>query len=213
MRRPSHLPTVEQIERWPAFSPERPLRVLASGCLTGRACGYDGTSYGDYPVARQLLALPNVSLVEFCPEDSSFGTPRALCDIHGGDGFDVLEGRARVKTDAGADWTDGMVRAGRKMAELGVASGAHLALLTDISAACGSTNVYDGPRRLRVYRQGPGVAAACVLAAGIPVVSQRDFRTLGRILGKLGRPDLAPQDGVDHHEGDWYRSHFGDTGR
>jgi hypothetical protein len=35
--------------------------------------------------------MPNVQVFNFCPEDFSFGTPRALCNIHGGDGFDVGE--------------------------------------------------------------------------------------------------------------------------
>jgi uncharacterized protein YbbK (DUF523 family) len=32
----------------PAFSSEQPLRILASGCLAGEQCGYDGTSYGEH---------------------------------------------------------------------------------------------------------------------------------------------------------------------
>ncbi len=46
----------------------------------------------------------NVKAVTFCPEDYSFGTPRSLPDIHGGNGFDVLDGKARVLTDKGEDW-------------------------------------------------------------------------------------------------------------
>src|ERR1019366_4641585 len=90
---PSHLPTPTQIESWPVFTPEMPLRVLVSGCLAGRLCGVDGTSYGEHPLARRLLELPNVQAVAFCPEEEAFGTPRAMPDIHAGDGFDVLDGR------------------------------------------------------------------------------------------------------------------------
>lgn len=39
-----------------------------------------------------LLDLPNVRAVDFCPEDDAFGTPCATPDIHGGNGFDVLDG-------------------------------------------------------------------------------------------------------------------------
>jgi hypothetical protein len=78
----------------------------------------------------------------------------------------------------------------------------------DVSAACGSQIVYDGPRHLAVYRAGVGVAAAALIRAGIPVVSQRDYRTLGVILERLRRPDLAPENGVDHHESSWYRKYF-----
>lgn len=135
--------------------------------------------------------------------------PRATPNIHGGDGFDVLDGRARVKTDAGDDWTDGMVSAAERMLDVARTHGVHLALLMDTSAACGSQVIYDGPRHLGVYRAGLGVAAARLARAGFAVVSQRDHRTLGLILQHLGRPDLAPPDARDHHESDWYVRRFG----
>jgi uncharacterized protein YbbK (DUF523 family) len=181
---------------------------LTSACLAGEACGVDGTSYGEYPAANALLGLPNVKVTRFCPETFSFGVPRRTPDIEGGDGFDVLDGRARVVNDAGEDWTRGMVRAALQMAEIARAEKIELALLMDVSAACGSTVIYSGRRSLKVYRRGPGVAAAAVLRAGVPVVSQRDFATLRAIFVKLGRADLAPK-GVDHRDGGWFTSHFG----
>ena len=81
-------------------TPEDPLRILMSACLGGIACGYDGTNNGEYPVARQVLQYPTAKVVRFCPEEFSFGTPRSLCDIHGGNGF-ALEYRAsRLLCDA-----------------------------------------------------------------------------------------------------------------
>jgi uncharacterized protein YbbK (DUF523 family) len=206
-----HVATEGTIMSWPEFTPERPLRVLASGCLAGRPCGSDGSTSGEYPTAVAILALPNVRAVDFCPEDFAFGTPRATPNLFGGDGFDALDGRARVLTDDGEDWTDGMVRAAHKMLEHARAHDVHIALLMDISAACGTQVIYDGPRRLHVYRAGPGVAAALLIRNGIPVVSQRDFRTLGLILRRLGRPDLSPPAGSNHHESEWYGQYFRTT--
>jgi uncharacterized protein YbbK (DUF523 family) len=117
-------------------------------------------------------------------------------------------GRARVQTDDGQDWTDGMVRVARKMLELAQRHDVHLALLMDTSAACGSQVIYDGPRGLKVYRPGVGVAAATLIRGGIAFVSQRDFRTLGLIFTRLNRPDLAAAGAIDHHESDWYREYF-----
>jgi hypothetical protein len=34
-------------------------------------------------------------MVNFRPEDFSFGTPRMTPNSHGGNGFDVLDGKAR----------------------------------------------------------------------------------------------------------------------
>src|SRR5450432_387112 len=95
-----HLLTEAAIIAWPEFTAERPLRVLVSGCLVGRRCGVDGSTNGEYPVVATLLALPNVRVVDFCPEDFAFGTPRATPNIYGGDGFDVLpESRHRRPCD------------------------------------------------------------------------------------------------------------------
>src|SRR3989338_7610735 len=65
-------------------SKEQPLKILMSACLTGITCGFDGSANGEYPSALKLLNYNNVKIVKFCPEEFSFGTPREMCDIHGG---------------------------------------------------------------------------------------------------------------------------------
>jgi len=150
-----------------------------------------------------------VRAVPFCPEEETFGTPRATPNIHGGDGFDVLDGRAGVISDAGDDWTGALLRSVLKMKDIADEHHVDLALLMDMSAACGSTVIYEGPRRLKVYRQGPGVAAAVLIRAGIPVVRQRDEGTLGLLFTKLGvGTDVPFTDRADHHERRWYRDYF-----
>src|SRR5262245_47339623 len=86
-----------------------PLRLLVSGCLVGLRCGVDGTDYGLADALGPLLGLPTVNVTSFCPEQHSMGTPRTTPDIHGGDGFDVLDGRARVLDQTGADLTAKMI--------------------------------------------------------------------------------------------------------
>jgi uncharacterized protein YbbK (DUF523 family) len=208
--RPTHLPDLAWIDALPAFTAEDPIRILVSGCLAGLDCWWDRSAFGEYPVSRALLALPNVRAVRFCPEDHAFGSPRELCNIYSGDGFDVLDGRARVLTDAGVDWTEELVRAAGVMLERAREGRVHLALLMDISAACGSQVIYDGRRELKHYRKGPGVAAATLIRAGLPVVSQRDFRTLDRLFAALKAAPPAQSTGLDHHESAWYREYFGE---
>jgi uncharacterized protein YbbK (DUF523 family) len=185
------------------------MRVLVSGCVAGFLCGYDGSSYGEYELPRRILEQPNVRAVSFCPEDSQFGTPRELCNIHGGTGFDVLDGRARVLTESGTDWTVRMLRAANEMLLLAQRNAIHLALLMDISAACGSQVIYDGIRANQQYQRGPGVCAALLMRNGYKVVSQRDDRTLNAILRKLNREHGVDHAAVDHHEREWYRTYFG----
>lgn len=188
------------------------MRVLVSGCLAGLPCGVDGTAYGEYPLARFLLSRPNVKAFQFCPEDRAYGTPRFTPNISRGNGFDVLAGRARVQadTDAEEDITEPMVREARAMAALATREHVHLALMMDISGACGSTVVYNGRRKNKEFSTGPGVAGAAVMELGIPIVSQRDERTLRLVLHKLGAEADAPfGDGLDHHEREWYIKTFG----
>ena len=93
---------------------ENPLRILMSACLSGITCGYDSTANGEYPTALKILNYDTVKVIKFCPEDFSYGTPREMCDIHGGTGYDVLEGKAKVLTESGKDWTEGMIKASEK---------------------------------------------------------------------------------------------------
>jgi uncharacterized protein YbbK (DUF523 family) len=187
-----------------------PWRVLVSGCLAGWKCGVDGGDYGLGASLADLAALPTFRALPFCPEQHALGTPRSMPDIHGGDGVDVLAGRARVLDEHGRDLTAAMIAGATAMCAFALEEGAELAILTDMSAACGSQVISDGGRLTpdRRYRKGVGVATAMLLQAGIPVVSQRDFRTLALLRVRL-EPGYAPPDGLlDHHEHPWTVEHL-----
>jgi len=205
-----NLPTQTELDSLPSFTENSPIRVLVSACLMGTPCGVDGTSYGDFPWVRKLMALPNVKAVPFCPEDFAFGTPRQMPDIHGGNGFDVLDGKARVISDRGEDWTDKMVLAAREMLRHAAKNQVHLAILTDMSAACGTQVISDGCRLAadRKYQKGPGVAAALLIRNGIKVIAQRDFRTLEYLHRKIDPAHPIDGTAMDHHETEWYRTYF-----
>lgn len=206
----NHLPSAAAIAAWPRFTPDDPMKVLISGCLAGMHVGFDGSTYGEHPEVAPLLARPNVISVPFCPENFSFGTPRLVCDIEGGSGHDVLAGRARVISANGDDWTAGMIDAAYEMLRVARRENVHVAILMDISAACGSQVIYDGARSQGRYRAAHGVCAALLVQNAIPVVSQRDFRTLHEIRRRLDSSLVQRGDLHDHHESDWYRAYFGD---
>lgn len=193
-----------------APTPEDPWRVLVSGCLAGWPCGVEGTDYGLAATVADLLRLPTLRAIPFCPEQHALGTPRTMPDVHGGDGVDVLRGVARVLDEHGADLTDAMIAGARAMTELARRERVELALLTDASAACGSQVISLGCRLVpvRAHQKGVGVATAMLLEAGIPVVSQRDFHTLGRLRARL-EPGWAPApDARDHHAHPWTLEHL-----
>lgn len=189
---------------------EQPWRVLVSGCLAGWQCGVDGHDYGLAAPMAELFALPTLRALPFCPEQHALGTPRTLPDIHGGDGVDVHAGLARVLDQHGDDLTAKMVAGAQAMLAFARAERAELAILTDMSAACGSQVIslgcrLDGERR---YQKGVGVATALLLEAGIFVVSQRDHRTLALLRARLDPGYEPPANLLDHHEHPWTREHL-----
>ncbi len=179
--------------------------MLISACLMGQPCGVEGTDYGLGALRPTWLDDPRVRLHPFCPEDHGLGTPRTMPDLHGGDGFAVLDGTARVLDEHRTDLTEALLAGARAMLELARERAVDFAVLTDRSGACGSQVISIGCRFEEpvLHRRGVGVATALLLRHGIPVVSQRDPRTLG-LLGSRLDPKHAPgPDVVDHHESAW----------
>jgi uncharacterized protein YbbK (DUF523 family) len=116
-----------------------------------------------------------------------------------------VAGRAKIFDEHGEDLTARMLDGARAMLEFAERSRAELAIVTDMSAACGSQVISDGRRLVEVrrYQKGVGVATALLLEAGLPVVSQRDFRTLALLRARL-KPGYQPPEGArDHHEHPW----------
>jgi uncharacterized protein YbbK (DUF523 family) len=151
-------------------TPEGP--VLVSACLAGRACRFDGTASHDDAVAR-LVAEGRAVLV--CPEaDGGLGTPRPPAELVGGDGHDVLQGRARVVTQAGQDVTEAYVKGARIALAAAQRAGATTAILKARSPSCGTGRVYDGTFS-RSLAAGDGVTAALLEDHGIRVVSDEDL--------------------------------------
>lgn len=160
-----------------------------------------------------FFAHERVEAPAFCPEDAGLGTPRGWPDIHGGDGMDVLEGRARVLDPEGHDLTEGMIAGGEAMVRFARSHAVDFAILLDMSGACATQVISDGSRFVekRAYRRGVGVAAACLVRAGVPVVSQRDFRTLDRLQARLDPGHVTDPEARAHHETEWYRGFFGEA--
>ncbi len=187
-----------------------PIRILMSACLSGITCGYDGTANGEYPTALKILKYDTVKIVKFCPEEFSFGSPREMCDIHGGTGFDVLDGKAKLLTESGQDWTEGIIKASEKMLDIAKQEKIELAVLMDVSAACGSQVIYDGNRfsENKMYQIGAGVAAAQLIRNGFKVISQRDYGSLEILYSKIDPSYQIDTAKLDHHEIEWYKEYF-----
>lgn len=206
--RPTHPPGFDWT-RLRRVTADDPLRVLFSACLLGHATGWEGGAYTD-DLAVRLAGLPTVRSVYFCPENATLGTPRPLTTLYDGHGRDVLAGRARVLETTGRDVTRELVRGAGEMLAVARRAEVELAVMLDVSDSCGSHAVYLGAPEERRYQQGPGVAAATLMGAGVPVLAQRDNATLQRLVAALDpgfEPDPAAFDFVDHP---WYRDYFAD---
>ena len=85
-----------------------------------------------------------------------------------------------------------------------------LAVMMDISAACGSQVIYDGNRYAedKKYQIGMGVCGAQLTRAGFKVISQRDFASLEMLYSKIDNTHPIDTKAKDHNEGDWYMEYF-----
>ncbi|WP_406383249.1 DUF523 domain-containing protein [Streptomyces sp. NBC_01618] len=140
--------------------------VLISACLHGVPCRFDGRGKASTAVAE---AIGDRHPVAFCPEVAAgLPTPRRPAEIVGGDGHDVLDGRARVVDDTGHDVTEEFVDGARRALDAARRAGCAEALLMPRSPSCGRGTVYDGTftGELRV---GDGVTAALLERHGITV--------------------------------------------
>ena len=145
-------------------SPQRAQSVLVSSCLMGIPCQYDGQRSANKPTLA-----PDTPVVHACPEAlGGLPTPRPRAEIVGGDGHDVLDGKARVKTEGNEDVTDKYIEGAERLLRIVRAKGIEHAELQDHSPACGSSKISDGTfRRRRI--PGVGVAAALLIRNGIKV--------------------------------------------
>jgi len=146
--------------------------ILLSACLAGRPCAYDGRDRRVEPLADILAAGRAVAT---CPEeDGGLPTPRPPAEIQGGDGGDVLDGRARVIDIHGRDATAEYLAGARIALERALRHGCRRAVLKARSPSCGSRRIYDGSHSGRL-RPGCGVACALLRRHGIEVASEEEL--------------------------------------
>ena len=165
--------------------------AVVSACLLGMRCRFDLKDVS----LRPLLKVDDLIPVPICPEQlGGLPTPRKRCEIVGGDGFDVLNGKARVLTVDGEDVTENLLIGAKEALKVVKIVGAELAIMRDGSPSCGCGTIYDGTfsgRRVRGY----GVTSAFLSENGVRVVEANNFITLR----KLAKGDAHGGSEQDHH--------------
>ena len=146
-------------------------RILVSSCLLGEQVRYDG---GALTVTEKFLHqwLRDGWVIPCCPEvEAGMSIPRPPCEIHAGDGKDVLAGGSRVLQENGTDTTDLFLRGAHKALDLCREHHVQIAVLTESSPSCGSHTIHDGCFS-GTKITGTGVTTALLLQNGIQVFSQ-----------------------------------------
>ena len=89
---------------------------LVSACLMGLCTRYDGLTKPD---AESKIFLKDSTWIPVCPEQlGGLPTPRPAADIIGGDGHDVLQGKASVCTKDGVDVTTSFIRGAKQVLQI-----------------------------------------------------------------------------------------------
>ena len=118
------------------------MKILVSACLLGVNCRYDGGNSRD---KNAINRLKTDELIPVCPEEAGgLSTPRPPVEIVGGDGNDVLDGKAKVMTVDGEDKTEEFLKGARHALELAQSQGATCVILKAKSPSCGCGTIYDG---------------------------------------------------------------------
>ena len=158
-------------------------KVLVSRCLLGHRVRYDGGASGPYAQLAQWQAEGRV--IALCPEVAGgLPTPRAAAEIPGGQGVEVLAGKAAVITTEGEDVTEAFVSGAHQALALVERHGFRLAILKANSPSCGYRLTYAGSFS-GVKVEGQGVTAALLTRAGVQVFSELELEEAAKALGIL----------------------------
>lgn len=143
--------------------------VIVSACLAGVNCRYDGGNSG---LARVREMAASGGALPLCPEQlGGLSTPRAPSEIFGGDGWDVLDGKAFVLNSEGGDVTSCYLKGSREVLKIAGLVSAEEAVLKEKSPACGCRFICRGGEPA----DGAGVCAAMLIKSGIRVISSGDL--------------------------------------
>lgn len=146
--------------------------ILVSSCLAGNKVRYDG---GHCLQEVIEILVREGKAVTVCPEVmGGMSTPREPSEIIGGDGFDVLDGRARVVSISGVDLTDAFLKGANEALQVARKYGATTIVLKEESPSCGSAFIYDGTfTSMKI--SGHGVTAALFKREGYDVYNEKQW--------------------------------------
>ena len=144
---------------------------IVSACLLGEKCAYHGSSNKDDALIEKLKGE---EIIPVCPEQlGCLPTPRDRARIVGGDGNDVLDGKAKVVTHKGKDVTAEYLEGGKEALEIAKKAGAKEAILKAFSPSCGCGKIFT--EDFSEKKEGDGTTTALFKRNGIKVSTEEDY--------------------------------------
>lgn len=138
--------------------------IIVSACLAGIECKYDSTSAKDDKV---VVLVSQGKAIPVCAEQlGGLTTPRPKAEIVGGNGKDVLDGKARVMTQNGKDVTQNFIKGAKEVLKIAKLIHATQAILKSKSPSCGIGKIYDGSFTGKLI-PGDGVCATLLRQNGV----------------------------------------------
>lgn len=146
--------------------------ILVSSCLAGLPVRYNGSSCLDDRIKKLLSDNKEITV---CTELlGGFTTPREPAEIVGGNGRDVLNGKAMVVEKSGRDVTELYVKGAQRTLEKALELGVTTFILKEYSPSCGSSMIYKGKFIGRKISR-IGVTTALLRMNGLQEISEENF--------------------------------------
>lgn len=156
---------------------------LVSPCLLGMLCrAAGGRVYENKEVIDFTIKW---NCIPACPEIlAGLPTPRPLCEIVNGGGYDVLDGKAKVVTSDGRIYTTQFILAAQETLKLIKLLRLQGAILRSRSPSCGTLQIYsgkfDGSTTL-----GRGVTSAYLQRNGIYITDENNLPFEEKCLNRI----------------------------
>jgi uncharacterized protein YbbK (DUF523 family) len=139
--------------------------IIVSACLAGFNTRYDGTNCGHPEIIRLVAegrALP------LCPEElGGLPIPRPPIRFYGGDGRELLNGRAKAIGADGTDYSYNLIKGANEILRIAKLYNASKAMLKEGSPSCGVFKVWVNNKKT----EGCGVTASVLKENNIEVIS------------------------------------------
>ncbi|MEH7306835.1 DUF523 domain-containing protein [Neobacillus drentensis] len=146
--------------------------ILVSSCLAGLEVRYNGTHCLNNKIRKLVEENKAITI---CPELlGGFSIPRVPAEIIGGNGEDVLDGKAKVVDKSGKDVTELYIKGAYATLEKAKEITATIVVLKENSPSCGSSKIYNGEFNGKKI-EGMGVTSALLKRNGLKVISEEQF--------------------------------------